>query len=61
MLAAWDAYREAKAKGLPLPRIGRKKRPAASPKPPNIFVEAPEQRRERIAKYLRERYPDRGF
>jgi hypothetical protein len=34
MLAAWDAYREAKVKGLPLPRIGRQKRQAAISKPP---------------------------
>jgi hypothetical protein len=42
MLAAWQAYREAKARGLPLPpRLGNKKRrtafseaPATTPAPP---------------------------
>jgi hypothetical protein len=37
ILAAWAAYREAKAKGLPLPRLGRPKRQAGileAPKPP---------------------------
>lgn len=45
MLAAWDAYREAERQDLPLPRLGRPKRPpriveAPRPQPkPTVLTE----------------------
>jgi hypothetical protein len=44
MLAAWEAYREAKAKGLPLPRLGNKKRRTALSEAP-APTPAPDDRR----------------
>src|SRR5262249_42209361 len=42
--AHWARYRELKAAGLPVPRVGRPKRPAAIPSPPST---TPEERRAR--------------
>jgi hypothetical protein len=61
MLAAWEGYREAKAKGLPLPRLGNKKRQAGIVEAPGLPPETAEQRRSRIIDDLRRRFPDGGF
>ena len=57
MLAAWEAYREAKAKGAPLPRLGRKKRLAHISWLHRLRLQ-PNERRANAIRAIQEKWPD---
>jgi hypothetical protein len=60
--AHWERYRANKLAGLPIPQVGRPKRPMSKYKPAReFFSEKAERRRARIIADLKVRFPDRNW